>query len=219
MALRYWWYSYCHHQDTILQVGMRINVSIAVGIAIGVSWLLCALIDASAARAPETPHIEPALSQIETNSSDITPVARDASFVNTARLQALDGFKACKSGASRLPIATVLGVQVTPAIAKQGDHVNVAISFTTPQRIMNGKIETSFLFGSIELGTDVADLCSMLASSTPASHCPLAAGSYALSHGFVIPTEAPSNKYSIRVSITSFAGESLACFVTSVRVG
>lgn len=144
--------------------------------------------------------------------------SRSANLVDASALQTIDGFRPCVSSVSKPPIATVLGVQVSPAIASWGSHVSVTISFSTPQRITNGKVQTSFLFGTIELGTDTSDLCAMLASSTPVSHCPLASGTYTLSHGFVVPQDVPPNKYSIRVSIVSLAGETLTCFVTSVRV-
>lgn len=173
----------------------------------------CFAHDSSMAAANET------LALARTVEPGAKPASRDAAFVNKEALQTVDGFTPCKSGASRNQVATILGVQASPAVAKQGDRVTVSISFSTPQRILNGKIETSFLFGSIELGTDVADLCSMLASSKPVSHCPLATGSYTLSHGFLVPADVPSNKYSIRVAITSFSGETLACFVTWIRVG
>lgn len=140
-------------------------------------------------------------------------------LIDTSRLQNLDGFTQCKSTANKAPIAEILGVQVSPAVAKQGGHVTVSISFRTPQKLMGGKITTSLGLGTIELGADVADLCGMLASSTPASHCPLSAGTYTISHGFNVPAEVPSRKYTIRVSIASLTGDLLACFVTSVRIG
>ncbi|KAL1190163.1 MD-2-related lipid-recognition protein ROSY1 [Cardamine amara subsp. amara] len=114
----------------------------------------------------------------------------------------------------RLDPVKVKGVEITPDPVVSGDAATFKISGSTGEDISGGEVVIKVSYFGIPVHTETHDLCDETA-------CPIAPGSFVLSHSQTLPSITPPGTYTLKMTINDKNGGRLTCisFKFSIKLG
>ncbi|XP_037496688.1 putative phosphatidylglycerol/phosphatidylinositol transfer protein DDB_G0282107 [Jatropha curcas] len=106
------------------------------------------------------------------------------------------------------------GVDISPDPVESGNPATFNISASTGQSITGGKVYIYVNFFSVRVHSETHDLCEEIS-------CPIAPGSFVLSHTQTLPGFAPPGSYTLKVLMKDENDQELSCvsFNFKIRFG
>ncbi|KAJ8767931.1 hypothetical protein K2173_020871 [Erythroxylum novogranatense] len=106
----------------------------------------------------------------------------------------------------------VQGVEIFPNPVVSGKPATFNISGSTGQAISGGKVVIDVSYFSIHVHTEIHDLCEEIS-------CPVAVGSFVLSHTQTLPAFTPPGSYTLKMTMRDDKDEMLTCVSFNFKIG
>ncbi|XP_050234971.1 uncharacterized protein LOC126683175 [Mercurialis annua] len=105
----------------------------------------------------------------------------------------------------------VQGVDISPDPVLPGKPATFNISASTSQSVAGGKVEIAVSFFSVHVHSETRDLCEDIP-------CPIAAGSFVLSHSQTLPVFTPPGSYTLKMTMIDGNGQELSCISFNFKI-
>ncbi|ESQ45956.1 hypothetical protein EUTSA_v10010794mg [Eutrema salsugineum] len=117
-------------------------------------------------------------------------------------------FRSCDK---RLDPVKVKGVEISPDPVVSGKPATFKISGSTDEDISGGKVVISVSFVGVHIHTETHDLCNE-------TSCPIAPGSFVLSHSQTLPVFTPPGTYTLKMTMNDKNGKQLSCISFKFKI-
>ncbi|KAG2330021.1 hypothetical protein Bca52824_001201 [Brassica carinata] len=111
----------------------------------------------------------------------------------------------------RLDPVKVKSVEISPDPVVSGKAATFKITGSTGEDISGGEVVISVSYFGIHVHTETHDLCDE-------SSCPIAPGSFVLSHSQTLPSITPPGTYTLKMTINDKNGERLTCISFKFKI-
>ncbi|CAF1708461.1 hypothetical protein Bca4012_006228 [Brassica carinata] len=111
----------------------------------------------------------------------------------------------------RLDPVKVTGVEISPDPVVSGKAATFKITGSTDEDISGGEVVISVSLYGVHIHTETHDLCDE-------SSCPIAPGTFVLSHSQTLPSITPPGTYTLKMTIKDKNGGRLTCISFKFKI-
>ncbi|KAK7263486.1 hypothetical protein RJT34_31077 [Clitoria ternatea] len=130
-------------------------------------------------------------------------------LLSSFHAQAKVNFRYCDKKADYA--VKVSGIQISPNPVVRGDPATFKISATSGQAIHGGQVVIRVSFFGVPVHTEKIDLCKEVS-------CPVANGSFLLSHSQKLPAITPPGSYALEMTLKDDKDELLTCIKFNFKI-